>query len=189
MLLLYVVVATFIFGRQFSPSELQLATTSLIAKNLPGYCIKYSIIAGASTTMSRARLVRFLASIAVHRQTKSIVSRPDRLPQPSSEWPMKISVYLLPLVFLVHRRFSSSTLLRGTIINTWYLVGPNIAGENSEIYRFLSVPQVVFNVVPRNTTGSTIELFRSQKLPRLTVSTRHHCGGTHCYTIDTALIV
>ena len=39
------------------------------------------------------------------------------------------------------------------------LVGPNIVGINSEIYRFLCPPQVLFNMVPRN---NGIALSRSE---------------------------
>ena len=37
-------------------------------------------------------------------------------------------------------------------------IGPNIDGKNSEIYRFLCVPQVLFNMVPRirDAVGNTL---------------------------------
>ena len=37
-----------------------------------------------------------------------------------------------------------------------WLIGPNIVGKNSETYRFLLAPKVLFNMVLRNTVGGNI---------------------------------
>ena len=50
-------------------------------------------------------------------------------------------------------------------------MGPNIVGKNSETYRFLCIPQVLFNMGPRNnttlrkkTTGCIISLSSRKKM-------------------------
>ena len=84
---------------------------------------------------------------------------------------------------LVYDRCSSSPHVQLKLIFYWVhlafvtcyyggpqLIGPNVDGKNSEVYRCLYVPKVLFNMVPRNIYCALLHVRRHPPFPSVAYS-------------------